>query len=425
MKIRTRIALALALCLLVAGVVVLVVNEAAIESAIDTDYDEFQAKFIAEMGVSRTQIERYLHEHPEAAIEFDNDAPILSGGRSVNDVFADVQVSAQRNEIARSRWYTALAILVMSVAAGLVGWLIARRVLRPARLISERASAASASDLGRRIALEGPNDEMKELSKTFDDMLDRLERSFEAQRRFAAQVSHELRTPLAVIEAEADLLQLDAGPGVDPTRLRSIERIRAAGSRADHLIGSLLALSRAESGNVVPHPVRVDELVGDVLAEQVRGSEWANVRVDLDLDDAEVVVDPQLLECVVVNLLENAARHGAGDRWVRVAVGTEVGDRTAAVISIENPVLDSDLAVLRNAFRRGHLAAPGTGARGNGIGLTVVALIVEALGGSVEVVEEARGVRLVVRVPSSAAAPGDAPAVGAPAPTTLGATRIT
>jgi hypothetical protein len=124
MKIRTRIALALALCLLVAGVVVLVVNEAAIESAIDTDYDEFQAKFIAEMGVSRTQIERYLREHPEAAIEFDNDAPILSGGRSVNDVFADVQVSAQRNEIARSRWYTALAILVMSVAAGLVGWLM-------------------------------------------------------------------------------------------------------------------------------------------------------------------------------------------------------------------------------------------------------------------------------------------------------------
>jgi hypothetical protein len=400
MKIRTRVGLALAACLAIAGGIVLVVNETAIENAIDTDYGRFQERFIAEIGVSRAQVERYLREHPDAPVEIDPEAPILSGGRSLNDVFREIQVRAQRNEINSARRYTALAIVLMSLAAGAVGWLIARRVLRPARLISERARSASASDLGDRVALAGPNDEMQELSRTFDEMLDRLERSFEAQRRFAAQVSHELRTPLTVIRAETDLLAL--GDDESPEHRRAIDRIRAAGTRADHLIGSLLALSRAESGSVVPRPVSLDELVGDIVGEQVGGPGWAHHHVDLDLDDASVVADPQLLECVVVNLLSNAALHAEGDGHVRIVVRTE-SDRglPSAIVSIENPALDADVVVLRAALDPASSERPEAGARGNGIGLTVVALIVESLGGSVEVVELPGAVRIVVRIPSS------------------------
>jgi methyl-accepting chemotaxis protein len=154
-KIRTRIALSLTVCLLVAGVIVLVVNEAAIESAIYGDYNQFQQEFFGEIGVSRRQVEAYLSEHPETLTDFDTDAPIFSGGRTLNDIFRDVQLRAQRDEIEQTRTYTALAIAVTALAAGLVGWIIARRVLRPARLISERARAASAADLGQRVALEG------------------------------------------------------------------------------------------------------------------------------------------------------------------------------------------------------------------------------------------------------------------------------
>jgi len=394
MKIRTRIALLLAGCLVLAGVIVLVVNEAAIENAIQTDYDRFQTEFYAEIGVSRAEVERYLRENPDAVTAFDADAPILSEGRTLNDVFRVVQVRAQREEIERSRWYTALAIILLSAAAGFAAWLIARRSLRPARLIAERASAASASDLGQRVALEGPNDEMKELSKTFDDMLDRLERSFEAQRRFAAQASHELRTPLAIIRAETDLLEF--GSSATPEQRKAVDRIRAAGTRADHLIASLLALSRAEGSNVIPRTIVFDELVGDVLAEEVRGQRWSRLRVDVHLDRASVKADPQLLECVVVNLIENAATHGRVDGPVVVTVGPDPAEPSMARLAVENAADPSNAEHVRAAVGNGRITTP---AGGNGIGLSVVVLIVEALGGSVTVEGDADTVAVVVRIP--------------------------
>jgi signal transduction histidine kinase len=395
-KIRTRIALSLTVCLLVAGVIVLVVNEAAIESAIYGDYNQFQQEFFGEIGVSRRQVEAYLSEHPETLTDFDTDAPIFSGGRTLNDIFRDVQLRAQRDEIEQTRTYTALAIAVTALAAGLVGWIIARRVLRPARLISERARAASAADLGQRVALEGPNDEMKELSNTFDDMLDRLERSFEAQRRFAAQASHELRTPLSLIRAETELLSVD---GADAEIAQAIERIRTAEARAENLVATLLALSRAESGNVHAVAFGLDEVVGDVVSEVAHDGAWSRVRIDLELEDARVVADSQIVECVLTNLLDNALEHNAGD-WVRIEVGTEPGrDRPHAVIRITNPAAEADVANMRAVVER-DASVGRNSTRGNGIGLTVVELIVGALGGSVELERVDEVVVVSVRVPA-------------------------
>ncbi len=403
MKIRTRIALSLSLCLLIAGAVVLLVNEAAIESAIYGDYRAFQEQFLGEIGVSREVAEAYLAEHPEVLVEFDAAAPIFEGGRSLNDIFRDVQLDAQRDEIGRTRTYTALGIAVIALGAGIVGWLIARRVLRPARRIAERARAASAADLSQRVALEGPNDEMKELSNTFDEMLERLERSFTAQRRFAAQASHELRTPLSLIRAETDLLAQSA-PDDAPVQ-DAVRRIRDAELRAESLVSTLLALSRAESGNMRAVDLRLDEVVGEVVAEAVRADVWETVRVDLSLEDADIVADRQIVECLVANLLDNAARHRRGDAdgsWAKVEVATTTDQELPyAWLRVTNPADPADVATMRAILEQGD-ASGASSARGNGIGLTVVDLIARSLGGGV-VLEAADGtVAVTVRIPTTA-----------------------
>lgn len=397
MKIRTRIALALALCLVLAGAAILLVNEAAIESGIDTDFSNLQSQLYKEIGVSRKQAERYLREHPDAALEFDADAPIFEGGRSLNQVFRDILQNAQRKEIDKTRQYTLLAILLLALAAGVAGWLIARRSLKPARLIAQRAAAANASDLTQRVALGGPNDEMKELSNTFDDMLARLERSFDAQRHFASQVSHELRTPLAVIRSESDLLRLDDES--PEARRRAAERIREAGLRAEHLIESLLALSRAEGKVADPQRIDLDELVGAILEEIVSTEPWNRTHVDLTLDDATVTADPQLLRCVVENLLDNAGAYSPEGDSIAIDVATDGTDPKAAVLAIENAASAPDIALVRAALEGDPTTVRAT-ARGNGIGLSVVASIVDALGGELRVVTKPERVRIEVRLPA-------------------------
>lgn len=174
---------------------------------------------------------------------------------------------------------TAIAIGVLAIVAGLVGWLIAGRALRPIRLITRRARSASANDLSVRVDLEGPNDELKHLADTFDDMLDRLDRSFVAQRRFSAQVSHELRTPLAVVRSEADILLAE---GESEASRATAENIKSATLRAERIISALLALGRAESGRIDHSVIALDELVGETVAEVLENRQWVRIHVGTD-----------------------------------------------------------------------------------------------------------------------------------------------
>jgi signal transduction histidine kinase len=164
-------------------------------------------------------------------------------------------------------------------------------------------------------------------------------------------------------------------------------------------VATLLALSRAESGNVHAVAFGLDEVVGDVVSEVAHDGAWSRVRIDLELEDARVVADSQIVECVLTNLLDNALEHNAGD-WVRIEVGTEPGrDRPHAVIRITNPAAEADVANMRAVVE--HDASVGRGStRGNGIGLTVVELIVGALGGSVELERVDEVVVVSVRVPA-------------------------
>ena len=154
---------------------------------------------------------------------------------------------------------SAIALAVMTVVSAVLGWLVAGRVLRPLRAMTAAARAISADDLSRRLAVPGPDDELKDLGDTIDELLDRLEIAFGAQRRFAASASHELRTPLAMMRTSLDVATAKPGP-VPPELTVLAGKLREGLDQADRLVENLLLLARAQhgarddSGNHPPGP---------------------------------------------------------------------------------------------------------------------------------------------------------------------------
>ncbi|QTR02626.1 HAMP domain-containing protein, partial [Saccharothrix algeriensis] len=154
---------------------------------------------------------------------------------------------------------SAIAVGVMVLFASVVGWWVAGRVLRPLHTITEQARSMSARNIHERIALDGPPDELRDLADTFDDMLERLDRTFTSQRRFVANASHELRTPLAIERAIIQVRLANARPeDIDAIR----EELLDANRRSDRLLQGLLLLARSENGLPERHPVDVAAVAG-------------------------------------------------------------------------------------------------------------------------------------------------------------------
>src|SRR5437588_5007749 len=142
-----------------------------------------------------------------------------------------------------------IGMAVLTCLAGLGGWLLAGRVLRPLKRITRTEQPGSRTDrLHHRIALDGPDDELKELADTFDQMLGRLDAAFQRQRAFVANASHELRTPLTIIRTEADVALDKRRPDVG-SLLEGMGSIRHATERSERLIDGLLTLARVDRGN--------------------------------------------------------------------------------------------------------------------------------------------------------------------------------
>jgi signal transduction histidine kinase len=390
-KVRLRLAVLMMLALLGAGSIALLVNALTFQDSTYKSPDAFQNAIFDELHVDRDVAEAYVKAHPE--VLFDSSANGTPAGSAVNAAFQRVQSRVQHDAVNRSRVWTAIAIGVLAVLAGLIGWLIAGRTLRPIRLITNRARAASANDLTVRVDLHGPDDELKDLADTFDDMLDRLEHSFVAQRRFSAQVSHELRTPLAVVRSEADILIADGES--DATRATA-ENIKNATLRAERIVSALLALGRAESGRIDSTVIALDELVGDTVAEVLEGRERQDIRFDVELHPVSVVGDRALIDCLVRNLVDNAARHNRRGGWVRVEVGADPAG--AAIIEIANSTETPTVSGPASATSRSEPDGD------HGIGLTVVAAAVAAHLGSFERDDHEPGTVVArVRIPAGGA----------------------
>jgi signal transduction histidine kinase len=265
--------------------------------------------------------------------------------------------------------YSLAALAALVFASTWLGWIVAGRVLRPVHAITAAARRASEENLGERIALAGPDDELKELADTFDAMLARLDAAFASERRFVANASHELRTPLTVMRTAIDVTL--AKPGRTPAQLEAMAvEVRHAADRAEALIEALLTLARSDRGTGPREPLDVAALAEDALDAAAPAIRAHPVTVQTALEPAPAVGDPVLVERLVTNLIDNAVRHNVPGGWVQVATGTRAG---MAFIDVANggPLIPPELVPsLFEPFRR--LSDRAGSPDGMGLGLSIV-----------------------------------------------------
>ena len=297
---------------------------------------------------------------------------------------------------------SAIALGIMAIISIGLGWLMAGRALRPVRTMSVRARGISERNLHERLALEGPDDELKELGDTFDDLLARLESAFESQRQFVANASHELRTPITLERTLVEVALAD--PASDAESLRgTCRRVLAAGEQQERMIDALLTLARSQRGLSTRKEVELDAVAADAL----QGVHPEGIRVETELGPATTSGDPALVERLIGNLIENALRYNvASGGWVRISAGEADGRATLRVVNSGEVVGDEEVALLTQPFRR--LNGNRIGTHGAGLGLSIVAAIANAHDAELQVVSRPGGgldveVRFPAVVPAIAA----------------------
>jgi signal transduction histidine kinase len=276
------------------------------------------------------------------------------------------------------------AVIVVIGTSG--GYLLAKQALRPIAKVTRTAKQLSTDTLDQRIDLGGPDDELRELADTFDEMLGRLDAAFDSQRLFVANASHELRTPLAVIRTELDVTLSD--PVADADELRRMgELALTATKRAERLVASLLVLARLQAGTQseleVREPVDLLTLVPTVLAAVEADIEESRIVIEQELSSAVTIGDPRLLERLIGNLVENGVRHNVGGGWLRISSGQSADRVWLHVANGGSVIPPADVDALFEPFRRGG-GRVRTAAKGSGLGLSIVRLIVEAHHGRVQ-----------------------------------------
>ncbi|GGW69265.1 sensor protein CutS [Streptomyces lucensis JCM 4490] len=274
-----------------------------------------------------------------------------------------------------------LALLGLAVIAFAFGYAMAGRVLSPLGRITRTARQVAGSDLSRRIELDGPDDELKELADTFDDMLERLQRAFTAQQRFVGNASHELRTPLAINRTLLEVHLSDPGAPVELQQLG--KTLLATNERSEQLVEGLLLLARSDNQIVERKPVDLAEVASQAI-DQVHGeAEAKGVEIRGERKSAVVQGNGVLLERIALNLVQNAVRYNVPeDGWVEVDSGVEHGQ---AVLTVSNtgPVVPAyEIDNLFEPFRR--LRTERTNSdKGVGLGLSIVRSVTRAHGGHI------------------------------------------
>ncbi|MFE0964729.1 sensor histidine kinase [Streptomyces fungicidicus] len=287
------------------------------------------------------------------------------------------------------------ALLGLAIIAFAFGYAMAGRVLSPLGRITRTARAVAGSDLSRRIELDGPDDELKELADTFDDMLERLQRAFTAQQRFVGNASHELRTPLAINRTLLEVHLSDPGAPVELQQLG--KTLLATNERSEQLVEGLLLLARSDNQIVERKPVDLAEVATQAI-DQVHGeAEAKGVVIRGERRQAVVQGNGVLLERIALNLVQNAVRYNVPeDGWVEVTTDVQHG-QAVLVVSNTGPVVPAyEIDNLFEPFRR--LRTERTGSdKGVGLGLSIVRSVARAHGGHIYA-QPREGGGLVMRV---------------------------
>jgi signal transduction histidine kinase len=253
--------------------------------------------------------------------------------RMIESVYSEIVL----NEVAKA---TILALVALFLLSIVVGWVMSGRVLRPVKEITDVARDIQASDLSRRIALEGPDDEITRLAATFDGMLERLDRAFTSQRRFLADTSHDLRTPLAVIRSNVEVVADDEAATV--TDWREVGGIvRRNVEKMSEMIDGLLATARLQTGKAQAVAIDLAQIVGAKSSEYGKPLAEQGIVLETMMSPALVEGVPVALDRALTNLLDNAIGvSGSGSR-IRIGAG-EVGEWAWVAVADQGPGLPEE-----------------------------------------------------------------------------------
>jgi signal transduction histidine kinase len=375
--IRLRLTVAYGLVFLVTGAVLLTIGYFAVRQGINGFHFRERSRL-------------RLFPHP----------PLVSP--SQRELARDFHQQFVASELHRLIVEYLLALALMTLISVVAGWLLAGRALRPLRDITATARRVSSENLGERIGLVGPADELKELADTFDRMLGRLDGAFASQRHFVANASHELRTPLAIMRTEVDVALAD--PNASAEELRGMgEAVRETVDRCEGLIEALLMLARSEAVIGREEPVDLGALAALCVTDLHARAQALGVRVKTDLPETWVRGEPHLLERMIANLIDNAIRHNEPGGYINVRAATR-GHEVELIVRNGGAVIEpGEVQALAEPFRRLNRAVGGFG-----LGLSIVRSVAEVHGGTAELTAPADG-GLQVRIAIPAAAIVDVP----------------
>ena len=307
---------------------------------------------------------------------------------------SQIESAVNLNTLDNLRNYSLIALGGLFVLSLGIGWVLSGRVLRPVGAIARTARDIQATDLSRRINLQGPRDELRDLADTIDSMLDRLDDAFQAQRQLIDDASHELRSPLAIIRTNLDA-SLTA-PGATPSEQSSaITVVDRATTRMSRLVEDLLATARRDAGALADTDVDLAEVAREA------GEEFGTTRFRYDLTDGlHVIGDHDALRRAAGNLLSNAIRVTPPSAPVTIATGRTDSWLWLAVADEGPGIVPEDLPRVFDRFWRGAPTSPAAPSapgvvglsaadpprpreRRTGLGLAIVRQIVESHGGQV------------------------------------------
>ncbi|MGK5682639.1 sensor histidine kinase [Actinoplanes sp. URMC 104] len=329
----------------------------------------------------------------------------------------EIEAAVNYNTLQTLRTYSLIALGVLFVASLGVGWVLSGRALRPVGAITRAAREIQATDLSRRIRLDGPQDELRDLADTVDSMLDRLDRAFQAQRQLIDDASHELRSPLAIIRTSLDA-SLTAPEATAEERSRAVAVIDRATTRMSRLVEDLLATARRDAAAVPDADVDLSAVAREAGEESFVTDRPLRLRYETAAG-LHLIGDADALRRAVGNLLSNAVRLAPAPSTVTVATGRS-GSWLWVAVADEGPGIPAgDVPRVFDRFWRGSPAtAEGVRReRRTGLGLAIVRQIVESHGGRVAAFSTpGDGSTFVLWLPSAERADDQPPPAGPPWP---------
>lgn len=319
----------------------------------------------------------------------------------------EVENAVNVETMATLRNYSLLTLAGLYIASLGIGWVLSGRVLRPVRSITRTTEEIQVTDLKRRINLDGPRDELKDLADTIDTMLGRLDEAFSAQRRLIDDASHELRSPLTIIRANVDAV-LAAPDASDEERTRAVAIVDRATTRMTRLVEDLLATARRQGTAFADADLDLARVAGEACEEYATPAAERHVTITRDLGAGlETTGDADALRRSVANLLSNAVRLSPQGGTIRVAAGRTDGWLWVAVRDDGPGLREADQSRVFDRFWRGESSRRD---RHTGLGLAIVRQIVESHGGRVAVFSGlGEGATFVLWLPPRDGVPGTPP----------------